>query len=407
MESALRLGLILVILLTGVASCVPPSDETKPNDERQEEQLATLGYLTGYEPAPERTGVTLDDTTQTFIGYNLYTSGHEQAARLIDMDGELVHRWSLDFRTAFSRPPAKQTGSSGKFPYWRRVHPFPNGDLLAIVNFNGMIKIDRDSNLIWAVPLRFHHDLHVGPDGIIHSLTYRSECVPWIHETRKLRVDYITVLSPDGEVIREIPLLEAFRNSSYRPLLRHLPKRGDILHTNTIEVFDGSQAHRSPLFRKGNILVSLRSIDVIAIVDPDRETVVWALSGQWRAQHQPTLLPNGRFLLFDNRGHNGMSKVIEFDPFTQEIHWAFEGDEENHFHTHGLGAGHRLANGNTLLVESNSGRVFEVTPEQEVVWEYINPAKSGPEGTLVATIFDMIRLEPSFPLDWLDRSGEN
>jgi hypothetical protein len=33
----------------------------------------------------------------------------------------------------------------------------------------------------------------------------------------------------------------------------------------------------------------------------------------------------------------------------------------------------RLPNGNTLVNEGNFGRFFEVSPEGEVVWEYVNP----------------------------------
>ena len=38
----------------------------------------------------------------------------------------------------------------------------------------------------------------------------------------------------------------------------------------------------------------------------------------------------------------------------------------------------RLPNGNTLITEGNSGRIFQVTSEGEVVWEYVNP-HVGPE----------------------------
>ena len=33
----------------------------------------------------------------------------------------------------------------------------------------------------------------------------------------------------------------------------------------------------------------------------------------------------------------------------------------------------RLPNGNTLITEGSDGRVFEVTPEHEIVWEFISP----------------------------------
>ena len=35
----------------------------------------------------------------------------------------------------------------------------------------------------------------------------------------------------------------------------------------------------------------------------------------------------------------------------------------------------RLPNGNTLICSGINGTVFEVTPEKEMVWKYVNPAK--------------------------------
>ena len=33
----------------------------------------------------------------------------------------------------------------------------------------------------------------------------------------------------------------------------------------------------------------------------------------------------------------------------------------------------RLSNGNTLITETSKGQFLEVTPQNKVVWEYINP----------------------------------
>ena len=35
-----------------------------------------------------------------------------------------------------------------------------------------------------------------------------------------------------------------------------------------------------------------------------------------------------------------------------------------------------LPNGNTLICENLPGRIFEVTREEELVWEYVNPYSS-------------------------------
>jgi len=52
----------------------------------------------------------------------------------------------------------------------------------------------------------------------------------------------------------------------------------------------------------------------------------------------------------------------------------------------------RLPNGNTLITESTQGRIFEVTPENEIVWEYYNPHRTGEENELIATVMGARRL---------------
>ena len=119
------------------------------------------------------------------------------------------------------------------------------------------------------------------------------------------------------------------------------------------------------------------------------------------------LLDNGNILLFDNKGHNGMSKVIEIDPFTQEIVWAYEGTAENGFYSKVSGRNQRLPNGNTLITEANSGRAFEVTPDGKIVWEFYNPARAGKNNELIATLFHCWRLGPDHSLGWLDQSADD
>jgi hypothetical protein len=94
-----------------------------------------------------------------------------------------------------------------------------------------------------------------------------------------------------------------------------------------------------------------------------------------------------------------VSRVVEFNPMTQEIFWEYAGSTGAPFHSSLMGAVHRLANGNTLIIESDFGRVFEVTPAKDIVWEYNNPYLSGPNNEYVAIIPDLIRLDPEFPLN--------
>lgn len=379
------------------------------------EAFTGLAYLTGYEPPPEKIGVIMHEPDRAQAGLNFYTSGHGPGAILMEMSGDIVHTWNRPFNPAWFEGESPGHGRTG---YWRRGRLFENGDVLAIYDYLGMIKVDKDSNVLWKYMGGCHHDLELMPDGRIYTLTHEVSRNPRIRNGKPIIEDFIAVLSADGKLIRSFSLVDAFINSPYKTMMNWIPAGEDIFHTNTLRVLDGGLAKRSPAFAEGNLLISLRQENVIAVVDPRRERVVWAMSGMWRAQHDPKILENGNMLLFDNSGHYGLSKVIEFDPLAQKeesnlliefdpmkqsIAWSFDGSFANRFHTPTGGAAHRLPNGNTLIVQSDSGRVFEVTPGREVVWEFFNPQRAGENDELIAVIFDMERLRPDFPIDWAGR----
>ena len=268
------------------------------------EALAALPYLQGYKAAPAQSGVTVHDRLRAFAGLNLFNSGHAPEAFLVDMDGKVVHSWKLAAARAFPDVDPAAEGAR----YWRRVHAFPNGDLLAIFDGLGLVKLDRDSRLIWSFRGECHHDLFVERDGTIYVLTRELRLIPEVHPSRQSLEDFVTVLDALGRPQRRVSLYGAFKASPYAPLLERVSKGGDIFHTNTLTIFDGSRARLSPLFRRGQALVSLRNLDTVAIVDLEAGKVVWALSGLWRGQHEPSLLASGRMLVFDNAGRAGHSR---------------------------------------------------------------------------------------------------
>jgi hypothetical protein len=381
-----------------------PGQALTQEQAREIARLSSIGYLSGYHPAPGVAGVTQHDADRSFEGLNFYTSGHCACAALMDMDGQVLHEWRLDFLDAWPEETelAKQDGAE----YWRWAHLFENGDVLAIFEGLGLVKVDKDSRLIWKHLGGEHHALQVMPDGTIYTLTRRAHMVPSVNDKMPILEDFITILDADGNVLRELSIVEAFRNSPFSatPDARDMPPRGDIFHTNAIEVLDGSFADRIPAFKRGNVLISLRQLSTIAVVDLDAEKVVWVASGLWCEQHDPRVLPNGNIMVFDNKGANGRSRVVEFDPVAREIEWTYGGDRATDFFTKMCGTNRRLPNGNTLITESDYGRAFEVTPDREIVWEFVNPHFAGRDANLIATLFDVVRLPPDFPTDWMNSS---
>ncbi|MBN2311104.1 MAG: hypothetical protein JXR94_19160, partial [Candidatus Hydrogenedentes bacterium] len=104
----------------------------------------------------------------------------------------------------------------------------------------------------------------------------------------------------------------------------------------------------------------------------------------------------GRLLVFDNQGYRGASRIVEVEPLTQRIEWAYAGTPAKPFYSELCGSCQRLPNGNTLITESTYGRAFEVAPEGRIVWEFISPHRAGDHNQLIATLFEVIRLDPAF-----------
>ena len=147
----------------------------------------------------------------------------------------------------------------------------------------------------------------------------------------------------------------------------------DWAHANTIEVLPPTPlGEKDERFKAGNILFSLRHLDVIGIVDPGRDAIVWCYGlGVLDGQHQPTMLESGNILVFDNGTYRGHSIVREIEPVSGDIVWQYENGPD--FFSPFRSGNQRLPNGNTLICECDAGHLFEVTPDKEIVWDFYSP----------------------------------
>lgn len=379
------------------------ADNVIPDDHAATiEQLEAIGYLSGTELATGSSGVTVHDVPRTSPGVNLYTSGHAPTAILMDASGKTLHQWHIDFAAVWPDHPKTRLTPDAYF--FRRAYLLPEGDLLAIFEGYGLIRLDKHSKLLWSFGGRAHHDLDFLPNDDICVLARRGAIIERINPKRAVLEDFLCVLDPaTGKERHRISLLEAVEKSEFNALWRRdLKNSGDIFHTNTVHVLDGRVAETLPAFKKGNVIVSIRNQDFVAVVDMEAKTVVWAHKGPYRRQHDPKLLDNGNLLVFDNIGRRGTSTVYEFDPATMEVRWEYSGTPEKPFYSRTCGTAHRLANGNTLITASDAGFAFEVTPDKETVWEFHNPNRAGEQEEFIATLFNVDRIPPDVSLDWVD-----
>jgi hypothetical protein len=343
-------------------------------------------------PATGETGVVTADPARMAPGVTfmtLYTAeGFE--GRLVDEGGKVLQVWRAKPSEVFPGLPHLSWHVGDAVTAWHGAMLLPDGDI--VFNFQeksfpyggGLVRLSKDSKVVWAVPRNTHHDVHLAEDGTfwVPSMHYRPNGLPGIPQLKPWYYeDTVLHVGSDGTVLGEISVLEALKSYPGLLSLNYAEalevKSNDPLHLNAAETLPAAWASAFPLFAPGDLLVSLRNINTIVVIDPGTGRAKWALSGPFAKQHDPDFLPNGHIMLFDNRGGDpacGGTRILELDPVSQKIVWSYDGCGGPPFDSGIRGVQQALPNGNVLVTETMRGRVFEVTRDSpaRIVWDYRN-----------------------------------
>jgi hypothetical protein len=321
-------------------------------------------------PSVYPTGVTVYDVNKAWNGYTIFPS--IRGAILLDMNGNEVNRWA----------------GLGGFPNKILPGGYVLGNTLILVHENVKNPAISDRELI--------------DDKVIE--------VTW-----------------DGDIIWEWRASDHFGEFGFsdaaKSVLRGNPglvgeAGGDWMHINSLSTLGPNRHYDAgdERFHPDNLILDARNSNILFIVSKRTGEIVWRLGpdfdtdeatrkiGWIIGQHHFHLIPKGLpgegdFLVFDNGGAGGYgapnpasgdgrnnavrdySRVLQFDPVSLEIRWQYTPVEAgsllftdaSKFYSSYISSAQRLPNGNTLITEGSDGRLIEVTPDHEIVWEYINP----------------------------------
>lgn len=416
-----RIVAILVLasaaLVVALLALMPgPSDEPGPDKQslkRRLDKLRSVPYtsVTPHEVDSTRSGVRIYTRGRTYDGYNLYCPRTSAEVLLMDMSGEIVHRWNYTKLGPFGSIHAVM---------------LDGGDTIVLGRTAGTISVIRltwDSRVLWNIEVPAHHEMAPLPDGTFYM--YVQDIVNY----RGLDVDFSSILrySPDGEELekwsfhdRLDAMKRGFDRSSFLDTvldsiyatgdsievgratpenLEQFRKRWkapvyDYFHPNAITILPDTPLGREDnRFREGNLMVCFRNVNQVAILDKVTGEVLWAWGeGELEWPHHPTMTPTGNILIFDNGVERESSRVIELNPVTLGIEWEYGTGPGELFYSYSKGSAQRLPNGNTLICDSDNGRAFEVTADKEIVWEWFNPAM---EDNRRVQVYRMERLPPA------------
>jgi len=333
---------------------------------------------------------------------------NDNGLRLLRRDGSALAEWSVRFSEIF--PDSAHMVFPPETDWNIDLHgalALPDGSVVFNFEYGGLVKLDRCGQVAWTLPAMTHHSVERAEGGgfwVPGRRLYSDGGVPSPFPPFEppFFEDTLVKVSDDGRVLAELSVpallydngLEAVVTASGHDFEAGMSWDREIVHLNKIEELTSDLAGDFPLFEAGDLMLSLRGLNMVLVVDPDDGKVKWWRTGPWLRQHDPEFRAGGRIVLFNNNNYRTAfdydpeagagspprgSNIMELAPQdtardlptdTPEVIYGARADEPMISVIRGKV---ELTRRNGLLVtEFDGGRVFETDAEGRLTWEYIN-----------------------------------
>ena len=382
---------------------------------------------------PHGTTIFLPD--KTFSGYTILTTKGNQTI-LIDMNGNVVHHWKNlcdEEHPAKLLPGGYAMGATGKRG---RILGDKESNDLSIVAWDGNIvwtfkmagvhhDFQREGNPVGYYVPGMDPYVDKGKTLILSHLVVENKRI----SDKKLYDDVIIEVDYNGKEIFRWLASDHVKDMGFDNMAKIVMYRypnyvmtrtpgvvgGDWIHVNTASWLGPNKWYDKgdKRFHPDNIIYDGRQTNTTGIIDRKTGEIVWHLGPEFESTNElrkigPTIglhhahmipkgLPGeGNILIFDNGGYGGYgapnpaaptglnnvkrdySRVLEINPVTLKVIWEYDANKSGNrdkvkFYSDYVSSAQRLPNGNTLITEGAFGRIFEVTPDYQTVWEYISP----------------------------------
>lgn len=353
----------------------------------------------------------------------------ENQARLVNRDGSVIKKWSMDFFEHF--PEADARACQIKSPLYVDIHGAlltERGELVANYEYCGTVKLDHCGNVLWRLEEPSHHSL-IKAQGGGYWLLGRDE---WpVEENRdrfppfstvsgayKILEDTILRVSEEGEVLDRFSVPQLLYDSGLEALMtatgdNFTPRDGardELVHTNKIAELSEELSDQFPLFEAGDLALSFRELNLVVVIDGTTRKVKWHQTGPWLRQHDPEFRADGRISIFNNNvyktAYQGSytrpnaprdTNILAVDPVTGETEIIYGQRKHQHMLSVIRGQHELLDGGGMLITEFDAGRVFEINARGRRVWEYVNQF----DDRFVGEITNAVRYDADyFEVDW-------
>ena len=324
-------------------------------------------------------GVTYYDEYQSAGGFTLFApqTGNGRVV-LINMHGDVEHEWNLPIRPGRDAVILNHGNLGYNGSHEKSAELYSAWDIWHGGHF---MEVTPGGDIVWEYEDIFHHhDAQWLPNG--HILY--AAAAP------------IDVKDGKGLFNSKVPL--EMQQRPFSDVVREVNRKGEVVwEWNAIEHLSVEDYHIHECFNIDNakerlhwpmingvhqhgklVYLSLRTTSGIIAVNKETKNIEWELKYPFVAQqHDPSITPDETLICFDNGNIRPSSihhsRIVEYDIKTKELVWSYADEMPPAFFSPYMGSVQRLWNDNTMICESAFGRIFEVTPEGETVWEYVIP----------------------------------
>jgi hypothetical protein len=294
---------------------------------------------------------------------------------LLDQDGKVAHTWEI----SQDDKPWDGEPDTNVFPHGLGV--LPDGSLLTGYDSGSTLeKYDWCGNLIWRLQGRFDH-----------SIVFEGDSAFWIWNTGdagKASGYIMDKISADtGKILKSInmqqvmdanPGIDIFGVRQFDGATEStwIETGGGQWHPNDIEPLSEGLARYYPEFQAGDLLISMRSLNLVFVLDQNTLKVKWWRLGAARRQHDPDWNRRGTITIFDNNMNRGHSNIVELWPTTYKSKILLAGSKYD-FYSSIRGKHQLLPNGDILVTSTQQGRVFEVDQDGKITFDFVNIYEKG------------------------------
>ncbi|PWM65345.1 MAG: hypothetical protein DBX67_10450 [Desulfovibrionaceae bacterium] len=376
-----------------------------------------------YEAFSGPLGLLYSDKSKAFDGYTLVAPLQTNVTYLMDMDGNIINEWTCDTTPFYSELlPNGNLIRHGRLPdawpayggvsgvlqeydwsgnkVWEYKmftpgvevshHTFevmPNGNYMLLgwehKSYDEMVKAGRDVNLpghsVFKDGMKINGRMVEGiwPD-FVREINRQGETVwewhVWDHLGKGPdKIDINVFLTPKRSPVQAGPDWTHFNGVSYNPNTDQVA----LTSRNLGEVYIIDKKTGNIVSRWGNPANYGEGKFPSGYYDDGDTELFGPHAPDWTSDTTVSIFDNG-----DARLSANYSRAVEVDVTTGKIVWQWRpadvGTTPSNFYTATQGGCQKLPNGNWLITSTNTGgHTIEVTPDKEIVWEFINPLGRG------------------------------